>query len=119
MQDSLEALALELGLLVAAGLLEDEVTRLCGHRYERRPDRTCTRYGRQRGAATLAGQKIALERPRVRRADGGGEVSLETYARLQSPDAMPRAVLRRLVRGVGTRDYEQVIDMARDGFCIA
>jgi len=33
MQDSLEALALELGLLVASGLLEDEVTRLCGRRW--------------------------------------------------------------------------------------
>jgi len=119
MQDSLEALALELGLLVAAGLLEDEVTRLCGRRYERRPDRTCTRYGHQRGTATLAGQKIALGRPRVRRTDGSGEVALETYARLQAPDAMPRAVLRHMVRGVSTRDYEQVIDMARDGFGVA
>jgi transposase-like protein len=119
MQDSLEALALELGLLVAAGLLEDEVTRLCGPRYERRPDRTHTRYGHQRGTATLAGQKIALERPRVRRADGSGEASLETYARLQSPDAMPRAVLRRMVRGVSMRNYEQVIEMARDGFGVA
>jgi putative transposase len=116
MQDSLEALALELGLLVAAGLLEDEVTRLCGRRYERRPDRTCTRYGHQQGTATLAGQKIAMPRPRVRRTDGGGEVPLETYAHLQAPDAMPQAVLRRMVRGVSTRDYEQVIDLARDGF---
>ena len=48
-----------------------------------------------------------------------GEVPLETYARLQSPDAMPRAVLRRMVRGVSTRDYEEVIDLARDGFGVA
>jgi transposase-like protein len=116
MQDPLEALALELGLLVAAGLLEDEVTRLRGHRYQRRPDRTCSRYGHQRGTATLAGQKIALPRPRVRRTDGGGEVPPETYARLQAPDAMPRAVLRRMVSGASTRDYEQIIDIARDGF---
>jgi hypothetical protein len=33
MQDSLETLALGMGLLVAAGLLEDEVSRLCGKRY--------------------------------------------------------------------------------------
>jgi putative transposase len=116
MQDSLEALALEMGLLVAAGLLEDEVTRLCGRRYQRRPDRTCTRYGHQPGMATLAGQKIAIPRPRVRRTDGSGEVPLETYTRLQAPDAMPQAVLRRMVRGVSTRDYEQVIDLAHDGF---
>ncbi len=119
MQDSLETLAIELGLLVASGVLEDEVTRLCGRRYERRPDRTHTRYGHQRGTATLAGQKVALARPRVRRADGGGEVPLETYAHLQSPDAMPRAVFRRMVRGVSTRDYEQVVDLARDGFGVA
>ncbi len=56
MQDSLESLALELGLLVASSLLEDEVTRLCGPRYQRQPGRSHTRYGHQRGVATLAGQ---------------------------------------------------------------
>jgi hypothetical protein len=48
MQDSLESLALKLGMLVASSLLEDEVTRLCGRRYERQPQRTHTRYGHQR-----------------------------------------------------------------------
>ena len=52
----------------------------------------------------------------MRRTDGGGEVPLETYTRLQSPDAMPEAVLRRMVRGVSTRDYANVIDLTRDGF---
>src|SRR5262245_37202848 len=119
MQDSLEGLAVELGLLVASAILEDEVTRLCGRRYERQPERRNTRYGHQRGVATLAGQKLPIDRPRVRRVDGGGEVALETYARLQSGDAMPQAVLRRMVRGVSTRDYEGVIDAARDGFGVA
>ena len=41
---------------------------------------------------------------------------LETYARLQSPDAMPQSVLKRLVRGVSCRDYEGVVDLAREGF---
>ena len=34
MQDSLESLAVELGLLVASDILEDEVARLCGARYQ-------------------------------------------------------------------------------------
>ena len=85
MQDSLESLALRLGMLVVSSLLEDEVTRLCGRRSERQPQRTHTRYGHQRGSATLAGQKIPIARPRVRRTDGGGEVPLETYARLAFP----------------------------------
>jgi hypothetical protein len=116
MQDSLESLALKLGMLVASSLLEDEVTRLCGPRSERQPHRTHTRYGHQRGRATLAGQKIPIARPRVRRTDGGGEVPLKTYARLQSPEAMPQAVLRRMARGVSTRDYAIVIDLTPEGF---
>ena len=119
MQDSLEALAVELGLLVASAILEDEVTRLCGARYQRQPGRSHTRYGHQRGEVMIGGQKLPIERPRVRRAAGGGEVPLETYAQLHSPDAFPQAVLRRMVRGVSTREYEHVIDMARDGFGVA
>ncbi len=119
MQDSLDGPAVELGLLVASAILEDEVTRLCGGRCERQPSREHTRYGHQRGVATLAGQKLPIERPRVRKADGGGEAPLETYTRLQSDDAMPQAVLRRMVRGVSTRDYEDVIDTAREGFGVA
>ena len=65
MQDSWESLALNLGILVASSLLEDEVTRLCEPRHERQPHRTHTRYGHQRGMATLAGQKIAIAAPRA------------------------------------------------------
>jgi hypothetical protein len=64
----------------------------------------------------IGGQKQSIERPRVRGADGGGEVPLEFHTQLQSPDAFPQAVLRRMVRGVNMRLYEHVIDMARDGF---
>jgi putative transposase len=98
MQDSLETVAIELGMLVASSLLEDEVTRLCAQRYQRQSKRVHTRYGHRQGVATLAGQKVAITRPRVRQADGGGEVPLEMYSRLQSPDAMPGAVLRRMLR---------------------
>ncbi len=89
MQDSLETLATELGLMLALGLMEDEVTRLCGQRYQRQPQRLHTRYGHQRGVATLAGQKVSIARPRVRHADGGREVPLESYARFNLPMPCP------------------------------
>jgi hypothetical protein len=72
MQGSIAALAVELGLLVASAMLEDEVNRLCGTRYQRQPGRSHTRYGHQRGVVMLGGQELPIERPRVRRADGGG-----------------------------------------------
>src|SRR5664280_1062538 len=93
-----------------------EVKQRCGSRYERVPERTVTRYGHQRGVAVIAGQKLPIPRPRMRYTQQCGEADLETYARLQSPDAMPQAVLKRLVRGVSCRDYEGVVDLAREGF---
>jgi putative transposase len=116
MQDSLTSFATEMGLKVAALLLEDEVNQRCGLRYERVPGRTVTRYGHQRGMAVIAGQKVPIRRPRVRYTRQCGEADLETYARLQSPEAMPQSVLKRLVRGVSCRDYEGVVDLAREGF---
>jgi putative transposase len=116
MQDSLTSFATEMGLKVATVLLEDEVNRRCGLRYERVPERTVTRYGHQRGVAVIAGQKLPIPRPRLRYTRQCGEADLETYARLQSSDAMPQAVLKRLVRGVSCRDYEGVVDLAREGF---
>jgi hypothetical protein len=109
MQDSLEGLAVELGLLVASAILEDEVTRLCGARYRCRPDGARMRYGRHRHTRRAE----AADRPPAGAAGGGGEVPLETYAKLQSPEAMPRAALRRMVRGVSTREYEQVVRQPR------
>ena len=116
MQDSLTSFATEMGLKVASLLLEDEVNQRCGLRYERVPERMVTRYGHQRGVAVIAGQKLPIPRPRMRYTRQCGEADLETYARLQSPDAMPQSVLKRLVRGVSCRDYEGVVDLAREGF---
>lgn len=66
---------------------------------------------------TLRGQKVLVNKPRIRSTrPGQGEAELEHYALLQSPDAMPEATLRRMVNGVSCRRYEQVVDLARDGF---
>jgi putative transposase len=116
LQDSLSDFATEMGLKVARLLLNDEVNQRCGARYERVPERTVTRYGHQRGVVVIAGQKLPVQRPRLRYTRRCGEVELENYARLQSPNAMPKSVLKRLVRGVSCRDYEGVVDLAREGF---
>jgi transposase-like protein len=116
LQESVTDFATEVGLKVARLLLDDEVEQRCGPRYERVAERTVTRYGRQQGVVVIAGQKLPIERPRVRYTQRCGEAELENYARLQSPEAMPQAVLKRLVRGVSCRDYEGVVDLAREGF---
>jgi putative transposase len=119
LQDGLDALMMNIGLTIAQELLDDEVLGRCGRRHERQPTRTETRHGSQRGVVTMCGQKVPVDKPRVRTVAAGGrgqEVELDVYKLLQREDAMPEAVLRRMVRGVSCRDYEAVIDQARDGF---
>jgi len=102
-----------MGRRVAISLLEDEVEQLCGPRHEwSQAGRTATRYGRQQGYICVGGQKTRIQRPRVRSTttQQGGEVRLERYDQLQQPDVLPQAFLRRMLRGVSTRDYEGVID---------
>jgi putative transposase len=117
-RQALSSFAVEVGLKVAQCLLEDEVTQRCGQRHERLPGREETRFGHQRGFVTIAGQKVPVEKPRVRSTEGRGEAALERYALLQSPEAMPQAALEHLVNGVSTRRYEKVVHLARQGFGI-
>jgi transposase-like protein len=117
LKEGLHNLAVEVGRLVAVGLLEDEVEQLCGGRYEHHPQqRVATRHGGQRGWATVDGQKVPLDRPRVRHTDGRGEAQLGVYRLLQNPDNLRGSVLRRIVHGVSARNYEQVVERARRSF---
>lgn len=116
--DSLHNFSVEIGQVLAVKLLEDEVQRLCGPRYEHSDERQYYRYGTQRGTACVGGQKVPISKPRVRNLSTGKEAKLETYASLNSSTAMPQSVLKRIVRNVTTRDYEGVIDVACEGFGI-
>jgi putative transposase len=95
MQEGLHRLGVTLGLELAALMMKDEVERLCGSRYEHQADREATRHGQQRGVITIAGQKIAIERPRVRSARKGHELPLEVYGLARRKEAMPAASPRR------------------------
>jgi transposase-like protein len=100
---------------MAKKLLGDEVQQICGERHERGDKRRASRHGHQRGWISISGQKVAIERPRVR---AGEELVLDRYALMQRKEAMPEAALQRMVRGVSTRDYADVIDTARESFGI-
>jgi putative transposase len=115
MHESLRGFAVEMGVQVAASLLEEDVLKLCGKKSLRDPTRDNCRHGSQPGYVILGGQKVAIRRPRVR-SIGGVEVDLDVSATLQSADAMPDAALTKMLRGVSCRDYEAVVETARAGF---
>src|SRR5260370_1972776 len=116
MQEGLHRFGVTIGLELAALMMKDEVERLCGVRYEHPAERAATRHGQQRGVITIAGQKIGIDRTRVRSTRTNQEVPHEVYGLARREEAMRAAVLARMVRGVSCRDYEGVIESAAEGF---
>ena len=74
MQEGLLALAVGAGLQVMAALMEADVTALVGPKGRHDAARTAVRHGRERGSVTLGGRRVSVTRPRVRVANGSGEL---------------------------------------------
>jgi putative transposase len=106
-KDGLLALSVGVGLGVLAELLEEEVVDVVGAKGKHDPERTAVRHGHEAGEVTLGGRRVAVERPRVRSADGRAEVRLATYEYFADRDPLTRSVLERMLAGVSTRRYRR------------
>jgi transposase-like protein len=118
LQAEVERLTGEAGLQILRAILEDEVTRRVGPQYRPDPAAGAWRWGRQPGYVVFGGQKISLERPRVR-TRAGEEVELDSYRHLQQDGRMQRAVAEKPVCGLSTRKYRRAVGAVLDGYGIA
>ena len=117
-QESLGRLVVDVGMSAVGCLLEDEVTQHAGERYGRQAERQAFRWGHDRGYVVLCGQKVPLQRPRVRSKDGQ-EIPLERYQLFQGgPQVLQEEVAKKILAQVSTRKYEEVIDTVSEGYGI-
>jgi transposase-like protein len=105
MQEGLLALAVGAGLQVMAALMEADVTALAGPKGRHDEARTAVRHGRERGSVTLGGRRVPLARPRVRAADGSGELPVASYALFTSTEILGKMALEKMLAGLSTRRY--------------
>ena len=106
-REGLLALSVGVGLGVLAELMEEEVVEVVGPKGKHDLDRSAVRHGHEAGEVTLGGRRLAVERPRVRSADGRSELPLQTYAHFADRDPLTEAVLERMLAGVSTRRYRR------------
>lgn len=57
------------GLQLMDLLMQEEVRELAGERSQRQPERRASRWGREQGYCVVMGQKVPIQRPRVRTTD--------------------------------------------------
>lgn len=110
----LDRLIAQVGLQVIQGVLEQEISTLCGTRGQQ----SAYRHGSQPGYVIFAGRKVTIDKPRVRQ-KGGAELSLATYKAFQQQGPLQKAIGRTLRRQVSTRNYAGAIDDCIEGYGIA
>jgi transposase-like protein len=100
--------ALRAFIPVVQQMMGCEVSELVGPKNRAAPERVNFRWGSEPGYCVLNGQKIPLQRPRVRDTRQR-EVPLGSYEMMQRASLMDDSVWQKVMNGLTTRRYSDVV----------
>ena len=117
--EGLLQLSVELGLEVVRQMLETDATAIAGQKGKHQKERQAYRHGVEKSRVVLGGEKVPIERPRVRSKDGK-ELPLPSLGMFQREDPLNAALLSRLLNGVSARKYARTLDgSVADASCVS
>ena len=96
------------GLQLIQLLMEEEVKQLVGERGRHAAERNANRWGSERGYCVVMGQKVPLDRPRVRSTEDR-EIRLGSYEMFHRGEPLTDTVWEKLMLGLTTRKYGEAI----------
>ena len=108
LQEGAGHLMREAGLLLMMGVMEEEVRHVVGERHVQNPERQASRWGKENGYCVIDGQKVPVQRTRVRDNEKH-EVKLGSYELFQRSGPLQAAVWDKMMRGLSTRNYAPVV----------
>jgi transposase-like protein len=103
------------GLQLIQLLMEEEVKQLVGERSRPAPERTANRWGTERGYCVVMGQKVPVERPRVRSTEER-EIRLGSYEMFHRSEPLTETVWEKLMLGLSTRKYGEAVREFTDAY---
>ena len=104
-QEGLLAMAVGTGLQVMAAMMAADVEAVCGPKGRHDVNRDAVRHGSGDGSVTLGGRRLPVARPRVRAADGSGELPVPSYQLFSQTEVLGRMAMQRMLAGLSTRRY--------------
>jgi putative transposase len=108
LQEGVGHLMRQAGLLLMMGVMEEEVRHVVGERSVPNAGRRANRWGKEQGYCVVDGQKVPIERTRVRD-KANREVKLGSYELFQRSGPLEAAVWDKMMRGLSTRNYGPVV----------
>lgn len=109
---------LDISRMLVNDILEDEVNQHAGPLYshEKPHNGKYSRWGTNPGSIKLGDRRIRLAVPRIYDNESGCNKPLESYNKLREVESINDRILKAVLLGLSTRDYEQVIGNLLDGF---
>jgi transposase-like protein len=108
LQQGVGHLLREAGLALMSLVMEEEVRHLAGERHQQHADRRAHRWGQEDGYCVIDGQKVPIQRTRLRRKDKR-EQRLGSYELFQRSGPLEQGVWDKMMRGLSTRNYGAVV----------
>jgi putative transposase len=108
LQEGVGHLLREAGLSLMSLVMEEEVRHLAGDRHEQREGRLAYRWGKEDGYCVVDGQKVPIQRTRLRNKQNR-EQRLGSYEIFQRSGPLQKAVWEKMMRGLSTRNYGAVV----------
>jgi transposase-like protein len=96
------------GVQIIGLMMEEEVRELVGERSQPQAERKANRWGSERGFCVVMGQKVPIQRPRVRTTEDR-EVRLGSYELFHRGEPLTETVWEKLMLGLSTRKYGQAV----------
>lgn len=88
--------------------MEEEVRHLAGERHQQHAERRAHRWGQEDGYCVIDGQKVPIQRTRLRTKDKR-EQRLGSYELFQRNGPLEQGVWDKMMRGLSTRNYGAVV----------
>jgi len=115
-QQSLGELLRRVGKLLIETVMEDEVEELVGERSKPNQGREAYRWGREAGYCIIDGQRVPIDRPRVRSRVHNREIPLGSYALFQKASLVQETVWHKILHGLSMRHYKEVVQQFSDAY---
>src|SRR6266705_889634 len=108
LQEGVGNLLRHAGLELMHLVMDEEVKSLAGERHQQHEERRAHRWGQEDGYCVIDGQKVPIQRARLRTKDKR-EQRLGSYELFQRSGPLEQGVWDKMMRGLSTRNYGAVV----------
>jgi len=108
LQQGVGNLLRETGLALMQTVMEEEVRHVAGERHQQHAGRRAHRWGKEDGYCVVDGQKVPIQKTRLRTPDKR-EQRLGSYELFQRSGPLQAGVWDKMMRGLSTRNYGAVV----------